>query len=67
MAQAQGITRGLTNYGDQGFAAYLRRSFIKSMGYTDESLAKPIVGIAFKYAASDGPIVPRHKKQGVVC
>lgn len=46
MAQAQGITRGLTNYGDQGFAAYLRRSFIKSMGYTDESLAKPIVGIA---------------------
>ena len=29
MAQAQGITRGLTNYGDQGFAAYLRRSFIK--------------------------------------
>lgn len=46
MAQAQGITRGLTNYGDQGFAAYLRRSFIKSMGYTDDSLAKPIVGIA---------------------
>jgi dihydroxy-acid dehydratase len=43
---AQGITRGLTNYGDAGFAAYLRRSFIKSMGYTDEMLAKPIVGIA---------------------
>ncbi len=43
---ARGIARGLTNYGDAGFAAYLRRSFIKSMGYTNEALAKPVVGIA---------------------
>jgi len=43
---ARGISRGLTNYGDAGFAAYLRRSFIKSMGYTNEALAKPVVGIA---------------------
>ena len=28
----QGIAQGLTNYGDRGFALYLRRSFIKSMG-----------------------------------
>ncbi|MBN8994909.1 MAG: dihydroxy-acid dehydratase [Rhizobiales bacterium] len=41
----RGIARGLTNYGDPAFAAYLRRSFAKSMGYGDEALAKPIVGI----------------------
>ena len=42
----KGIKRGLTNYGDLAFAAYLRRSFAKSMGYSSEFLNKPIVGIA---------------------
>ncbi len=42
----KGIKRGLTNYGDMAFAAYLRRSFAKSMGYSTELLNKPIVGIA---------------------
>jgi dihydroxy-acid dehydratase len=41
-----GIARGLTNYGDRDFALYLRRSFIKSMGYSGEILKKPVVGIA---------------------
>ncbi|MDQ6680473.1 MAG: dihydroxy-acid dehydratase [Pseudomonadota bacterium] len=41
-----GIARGLTNYGDRAFALYLRRSFIKSMGYSGEILKRPIVGIA---------------------
>jgi dihydroxy-acid dehydratase len=41
-----GFARGLTNYGDRGFALYLRRSFAKSMGYSSEMLHKPIVGIA---------------------
>jgi dihydroxy-acid dehydratase len=44
--QQHGFGRGLTNYGDRGFALYLRRSFAKSMGYSTESLKKPIVGIA---------------------
>jgi dihydroxy-acid dehydratase len=42
----QGLGRGLTNYGDAGFSLYLRRSFAKSMGYSDEMLARPVVGIA---------------------
>ncbi|WP_295534444.1 dihydroxy-acid dehydratase [uncultured Thioclava sp.] len=42
---AKGLMGGLTNYGDPEFARYLRRSFAKSMGYTGESLDKPIVGI----------------------
>jgi dihydroxy-acid dehydratase len=48
MAQkkAQGIARGLTNYGDAGFSLYLRRSFAKSMGYSSELLGAPVVGIA---------------------
>lgn len=41
----QGLDNGLTNYGDKGFARYLRRSFAKSMGYTDAALDRPIVGI----------------------
>jgi dihydroxy-acid dehydratase len=42
-----GIANGLTNYGDRDFSLYLRRSFAKSMGYSDEMLAKPVVGIAY--------------------
>ena len=42
-----GLTGGLTNYGDTDFARYLRRSFAKSMGYTDAALDKPIVGICY--------------------
>jgi len=42
----QGLAKGLTNYGDAGFSLYLRRSFAKSMGYSGDMLAKPVVGIA---------------------
>src|SRR3970040_1551959 len=42
----RGLARGLTNYGDAGFSLYLRRSFAKSMGYSGEMLARPVVGIA---------------------
>jgi dihydroxy-acid dehydratase len=43
--RVKGFDQGLTNYGDPDFARYLRRSFARSMGYTDKSLNKPIVGI----------------------
>ena len=42
-----GFARGLTNYGDKDFSLYLRRSFAASMGYSQEMLAKKIVGIAY--------------------
>ncbi|MBM3531919.1 MAG: dihydroxy-acid dehydratase [Alphaproteobacteria bacterium] len=41
----QGLARGLTNYGDRDFALYLRRSFARSMGYSEAMLARPVVGI----------------------
>ena len=46
MTEAKGLGRGLTHYGDPDFARYLRRSFAKSMGYSDDLLSRPIVGIA---------------------
>src|ERR1041384_3414485 len=41
-----GRARGLTSYGDADFSLYLRRSFAKSMGYSKEMLARPVIGIA---------------------
>ncbi len=37
----KGLQHGLTNYGDKDFSLYLRRSFAKSMGYSDEMLFSP--------------------------
>ena len=46
MSKTSDLDKGLTNYGDSEFASYLRRSFAKSMGYSDEMLRRPIIGIA---------------------
>ena len=43
--ELKGLGRGLTNYGDPDFSIYLRRSFARSMGYSAEMLARPVVGI----------------------
>src|SRR5918997_5282037 len=43
----QGLSIGLTNYGDRDFSLYLRRSFARSMGYSLEMLTRPVVGIAY--------------------
>jgi dihydroxy-acid dehydratase len=45
--EPQGLGGGLTSYGDPAFAAYLRRSFARSMGYSRELLGKPVVGITW--------------------
>ena len=41
-----GLARNTANYGDKDFALYLRRSFAKSMGYSQAMLDRPVVGIA---------------------
>jgi dihydroxy-acid dehydratase len=43
---SKGLRKGLTSYGDEGFALFLRKAFIKAMGYSDDALSRPIVGIA---------------------
>ena len=40
-----GLRKGLTAYGDAGFSLFLRKAFIKAMGYTDDALDRPIIGI----------------------
>ncbi len=42
----RGLGRNAANYGDRDFALYLRRSFAKSMGYSQAMLDRPVVGIA---------------------
>ncbi len=42
---AQGLRRRLTSYGDQEFSLFLRKAFIKAMGFSDDALDRPIVGI----------------------
>lgn len=46
MSRSKGLDQRLTNYGDPEFAAYLRRSFAKSMGYSSQMLGRPIIGVA---------------------
>jgi dihydroxy-acid dehydratase len=41
----RGLARNAANYGDRDFALYLRRSFAKSMGYSQAMLDRPVVGI----------------------
>ena len=41
----KGLRSRLAQYGDEEFALFLRRGFLKGAGYTDESLDLPIVGI----------------------
>ena len=44
--KGEGLKRGLTHYGDKGFSLFLRKSFAKSMGYTEQDLDRPVIGIA---------------------
>ncbi|KAI0178782.1 dihydroxy-acid and 6-phosphogluconate dehydratase [Hypoxylon sp. FL1284] len=44
--EAGGMRQGLTSYGDAHFSLFLRKAFIKAMGYSDAALARPVVGIA---------------------
>jgi dihydroxy-acid dehydratase len=46
----RGLRRRLTSYGDQDFSLFLRKAFIKAMGYSDDALERPIVGIANTYS-----------------
>jgi len=41
----KGLRSRLAQYGDEEFALFLRRGFLKGAGFTDESLDLPIVGI----------------------
>ncbi len=46
----RGLRKGLTSYGDADFSLFLRSAFIKAMGYSDDALDRPIVGITNTYS-----------------
>ena len=45
MFGSTGLHRNLANYGDAEFSIFLRKAFIKALGYTDDALERPIIGI----------------------
>tara|TARA_B110000003_G_scaffold218761_1_gene218456 strand:+ start:2041 stop:3741 length:1701 start_codon:yes stop_codon:yes gene_type:complete len=48
--KTKGMYKNLTSYGDSGFSIFLRKAFIKGMGYSEEMLSKPIIGITNTYS-----------------
>ncbi|KAF9636437.1 dihydroxy-acid dehydratase [Lasiodiplodia theobromae] len=46
-----GLRQGLTSYGDPHFSLFLRKVFIKALGYSEDALSRPIVGIVNTYSS----------------
>jgi dihydroxy-acid dehydratase len=46
----RGLRKGLTNYGDAAFSLFHRKVFIKAMGYSDDALDRPIIGVTNTYS-----------------
>ena len=46
----RGLRKGLTNYGDAAFSIFHRKVFIKAMGYSDDALDRPIIGVTNTYS-----------------
>src|SRR3954463_7176338 len=67
----KGLRKGLTSYGDAAFSLFLRKAFIKAMGYSDDALERPIVGITNTYSDynpchGNVPVLIEAAKRGVM-
>ncbi|WP_018262288.1 IlvD/Edd family dehydratase [Methylobacterium sp. WSM2598] len=67
----KGLRKGLTSYGDAGFSLFLRKAFIKAMGYSDDALNRPIVGITNTFSDynpchGNAPALIEAAKRGVM-
>jgi len=68
---AAGLSKGLTSYGDTDFSLFLRKAFIKGAGFTDDALARPVIGIAntgssFNPCHGNAPQLVEAAKRGVM-
>ncbi len=68
---SKGLRKGLTSYGDDGFSLFLRKAFIKAMGYSDDALDRPIIGITNTYSDynpchGNVPVLLEAVKRGVM-
>lgn len=66
-----GLRQGLTSYGDAHFSLFLRKVFIKALGYSDSALSSPIIGIINTYSSfnpchSNVPQLIESVKRGVL-
>jgi len=50
LTSATGLRQGLTSYGDAHFSLFLRKVFIKALGYSEDALSRPIIGIVNTYS-----------------
>ncbi|KAK7186060.1 hypothetical protein DPSP01_000668 [Paraphaeosphaeria sporulosa] len=50
-SDAPGLRQGLTSYGDAHFSLFLRKVFIKALGYSEDALSRPIIGIVNTYSS----------------
>lgn len=51
IVSSSGLRQGLTSYGDAHFSLFLRKAFIKALGYSEDALSRPIIGIINTYSA----------------
>jgi dihydroxy-acid dehydratase len=68
---ATGMRRNLANYGDATFSVFLRKAFIKALGYTDDALDRRIVGIVdtgsgYNACHANSPDLIEAAKRGVL-
>jgi dihydroxy-acid dehydratase len=68
---AIGMRRNLANYGDATFSVFLRKAFIKALGYTDDALDRRIVGIVdtgsgYNACHANSPDLIEAAKRGVL-
>ncbi|PVH68470.1 putative dihydroxy-acid dehydratase [Cadophora sp. DSE1049] len=68
---AIGLRQGLTSYGDPHFSLFLRKVFIKALGYSEDALSRPIVGIintqsSFSPCHANSPQLMEAVKRGVM-
>ncbi|OAA66877.1 Dihydroxy-acid/6-phosphogluconate dehydratase [Niveomyces insectorum RCEF 264] len=45
-----GMRQGLISAGDPHFSLFLRKAFIKALGYSEDALSRPIIGIVNTYS-----------------
>jgi dihydroxy-acid dehydratase len=67
----QGMRRKLTDYGDAEFSLYLRKAFIKAMGFSEDALSRPVIGIANTFSSYNAchatvPQIVESIKRGVM-
>lgn len=51
LTSASGLRQGLTSYGDAHFSLFLRKVFIKALGYSEDALSRPIIGVVNTYSS----------------